>query len=690
MNTLYLDLETYSPVPIRNGVFAYAEKAEIMLVACAVNGEPVEVFDLTTPSSALVNSFWLEIGEKIEDADQIVIHNAGFDLTILQAVGEGIDVSKVVCTFSQALALGLPGSLADLCQIFNINADKSKSDNGKALINLFCKPRPKNSKLRRATRGTHPKEWKEFIEYARLDIEATRELFKRLPQWNYPTLEYDLWMLDRKINERGFAVDVDLATKALAAVEQAQIQLADRSLELSDGQLASTRQRDAMLRYVLDVHGVTLPDMRADTLERRLEDQHLPPAVRELIAVRLSATTSSTAKYSALLRSVSSDGRLRGTQQYCGASRTGRWSGRIFQPQNLPSKGLPPQDEIDLGVRALKAGIADLICPDVMQAASAAIRGCIIAQEGRKLVASDLANIEGRVAAWLTGETWKIEAFAAYDGGLGHDLYKLAYARAFKVSTESVSKDQRQIGKVMELALGYGGGVGAFITFAAVYGIDLDQMARGAKDGIPAEVWSEATRAYDWAAKQGRTYGLEAHVYCVCDSLKRMWRLAHPHISSSWKKMEDAVGAALFMPGRVIPCGRVCFRTEGAWLRMVLPSGRSVCYASPRVSENGEISYMGINQYSRKWSRIKTYGGKLFENACQAVARDVMADAMIRIENEGYRVILTVHDEVITEVHDLPEWNATELSALLCRGAPWTSGLPLAASGFEAKRYRKG
>jgi DNA polymerase len=253
-----------------------------------------------------------------------------------------------------------------------------------------------------------------------------------------------------------------------------------------------------------------------------------------------------------------------------------------------------------------------------------------------------------------------------------------------------VDKQQRQVGKVMELALAYEGGVGAFLTFAAVYGIDLDAMADEAWDSIPSHIKREAADYLAWRVSQGLgQYGLSDETFVVCDSFKRMWREAHPAISSYWKELESAAIQAVLRPGVTVVARKLKFRRDGGWLRMVLPSGRAVCYASPKV-EGGKLSYRGVNQYTRKWSRLKTYGGKLFENACQAVARDVMAENMPAIEDAGYELLLTVHDEDITETPDSPDYSAEGLSALMATNPPWALGLPLAAGGFEAYRYRKG
>jgi DNA polymerase len=339
----------------------------------------------------------------------------------------------------------------------------------------------------------------------------------------------------------------------------------------------------------------------------------------------------------------------------------------------------------------LKAGCADLIFPNVMKLTSSTIRGCIIAPPGKKLAVADLSNIEGRGLAWLAEEKWKLQAFRDFDAGIGHDLYKLAYAKAFRVSPESVVHDQRQIGKVMELMLGYGGGVGAFITGAATYGFDIEEMAENAWDYLPGEQVHEAEGFLEWVNKKRMSrFGLSDRAFLVCDVFKRLWRAAHPRTASFWGELEAAVRQAINNRGNTFECRKLRVRRDGAWLRIVLPSGRALCYPFPKISDEGEISYMGMNQYTRKWSRIKTYGGKLAENVTQAFARDVMYYNMPAIEDAGFELLLSVHDEDITQCPDTERFTATQLSSIMSTVPAWCKGLPLAAAGFESYRYRKG
>jgi DNA polymerase len=324
-----------------------------------------------------------------------------------------------------------------------------------------------------------------------------------------------------------------------------------------------------------------------------------------------------------------------------------------------------------------------------MELCANAMRGVIIAPPGKKIVVADLSNIEGRVLAWLAGEEWKLQAFRDFDAGVGEDLYKVAYGRAFHIDPSLIAKDsiERQIGKTMELAMGYQGGVGAFVTFATAFGIDLEQLP---SDSIPSDVWEEAEGFYEWSIEKKRpTFGLSKRAFMTCDSLKRLWRRAHPFTTNLWFRVEDMVRHAIDNEGEEVFYMHVWFVRKGNWLRIVLPSGRALSYPAPRI-EDGKLSFMGINQYTRKWSRISTYGGKISENMTQAVARDVFKANYPAILEAGYEIRLPVHDENITYAPDGLMYGPKHLSSLMAVVPTWASGLPLAAAGFEGYRYRKG
>ena len=354
-----------------------------------------------------------------------------------------------------------------------------------------------------------------------------------------------------------------------------------------------------------------------------------------------------------------------------------------------PSPGFDEEAQ-EAAIESLKAGSADLVYDNVMRLTSDCIRGCIIAPPKRKLCVADLANIEGRALAWLASEEWKLEAFRDFDRGIGADIYKLAYAKSFGTAPDKVDKQQRQIGKVQELMLGYEGGVGAYLTGAATYGFDVGDLADAVRKATPADTWARTLDSFDWFKSKGLTYGLPVPHWAACRVLVDSWREAHANTKELWGGLKNAYALAVGNPGETFSAGKhLKVRRDGAWLRIRLPSGRYLCYLQPEVNDKGQCSYMGIDQYTRQWKRIKTHGGKLVENVTQAVARDVLFANMPAIEAAGYQILVSIHDELLTETPDTSEFSSDALADLMSTVPAWATGLPLAAAGFEAYRYRK-
>lgn len=318
MSTLWLDLETYSTVPIKHGAHRYAEEAEVLLVALAVDDLPTGVWD-----TQFRPTWKHDLQHQIDAADTVVIHNSAFDRTILRHQGVNVPLDKIEDTMVMALAHSLPASLGALCDILGVPVDKAKDKSGKKLIQLFTKPCPRNWKIRRATAETHADDWSSFTEYARLDVDAMRDIHGRLPRWNYTHGERHLWQLDQGINDRGIAVDVDLAKSAIRAFRRASGSLAARAVSLTGGAVPSATQRDKLLDYLRTARGLELDDLTRATVETLMKSD-LDPLTRELLEIRQQASATSPAKYGALMDAASTDGRLRGTIQFCGAGRTGR------------------------------------------------------------------------------------------------------------------------------------------------------------------------------------------------------------------------------------------------------------------------------------------------------------------------------------------------------------------------------
>ena len=676
MKRLWVDVETRGP-NFSQGNAKYALTVEIIMIQWAVDDGSVHVEE--GPS--------LEFIEAAETADEIWAHEAGFDRTMIETTAwwPKIPLTKWRCTAALCRMHGLPGGLDKLSTIFKLGED-AKIKGGKEWIDLFSKPKADGNYN---DKQSHPAQWAEFLRYGGGDVIAMREVWRKCPKWNATPRMWAFWHLDQRMNARGVAVDLTLADECVQATTIAKKLMATRTAELTDEVVQATTQRDRLLAYMAD-EGVSLPDLKADTVERRLEDESLPAHIKELLRVRQQASKASTAKYSRAINQ-HVGGRLRNLLVFCGAARTGRWAGRTLQPQNLP-RPKHKQWEIDVAIRMFRAGAIDLYDPDnILGLASSCLRGLIVAGEGSKLVTSDLKNIESRIIAWVAGEQWKLDAFAAYDKGEGPDTYKATYARAFNISVEEIGDDdlRRTIGKILDLALQYFGGVGAVCAMAETYGLDLNELAAAAWSAISAEFKSEAKTAYAKAVKRHRTYGLEERVWIALYALVLMWRAAHPGTCNFWAELDNACKMATKVPGKEYRVGRfIVIDRQGNWLRIRLPSGRYLSYPAPRDGDF-DSSFLGVDPYTKSWVRISTYSGKRTQNIAEGVGADILMEGLLAADEKGYNPVLSVHDEALTEPPDEPQYNDEALSRLLVESASWAKGIPLAAEGFTDYRYHK-
>lgn len=735
MSYLFLDFETFSEADLKKvGSYAYAEHptTEVLICTYAFDDEPVQVWDCTDGSD-MPGDLHRALRRLVKPNSRIkmVWHNGSmFDRLIMKHCWDfDIPVSNTIDTMIWAFRHALPGSLDALCEVLGVSADNAKDKRGKALIQRFSKPTPKNYKIRRYTAETHPDEWALFIKYAVSDITAMREVFHKLPRWGNSEFEDRVLELDQLINDRGFKVDVALAEAAIEAVEKHKAQLqatAAAKYGMSHNGCLSTSLLTGkdflpILRELAPAHRIH--NAQKSTLNDLLADDDLPDDARTIIEMRLGAASTASAKYTPLLLGRSSDDRRRGCIQYGGAKRTLRWAGKAFGPQNL-ARGYYHDEELYRGILALLKRRAHRRF-DIAKLTASTVRSCIIPEAGHKFVVADYSNVEGRGLAWLAGEETALDTFRA-----GLDIYCVTAGKMFGMEPDYIKKerkDLRQIGKACELGLGYAGGVGAFVQFAKNLGLDLVDMAKTMDGTFPDHIWAATARGYEWARIQEAkrpprpgekddrpSYILDKKVWRTCDAIKRMWRESHPETVAFWRDIEDAAMAAIRNPGKEFTAGPrgVKFsrnvetdnngnKVAGWWLRMTLPSGRVMSYPGVglsvsketdedgKVSTNVRIKYQGENQLTRQWGFQYTYSGKLVENCTQALCRDLLANALLNVEANGYPIVLHVHDEIICETPDTPEYSVAELERLMCELPEWAEGFPLVAEGAEMKRYAK-
>lgn len=717
---IYMDTETRSEVPISHGVKAYVRGNyfRVLMVQYALDDGPITVWE-PIEGEPMPDDLYAAL-RLPRDQRKFVFHNSVFDRNVINAsgiLGIHLDPEDIIDTMVQALAHGFPGGLGALSEIFGLPVDKAKDRRGTLLINLFCVPQSRLDYIGFHTKATRPVEWEEFTIYGERDIAAMREIHKRLPTINYPDKEHALWVLDQRINDRGIPVDVELAQAAINEAKAERKRLNNRTFGLTDGEVDAATKRDALLEAIAKQYGIILPDLRSKRIQDYLDkpDQYMkavaadgrelekvlsadmPSELRELLSVRAQSSMNSAAKYRRVVEQ-HCDGRMCYTMQMYGASRTGRDAGRGLQPQNLRRamtwKNVPEfrlEESMEIDMDAIKGGYISLLYDNVMDVLADSVRSVICAKPGMKLVTSDYSNIEGRGIAYLAGEEWKIRYFEDYDAGqIEFDNYKMAYARSMNVKPENVTKEGRQIGKAQELGLGYEGGVNAFVTMATVNRMDLPKMADAVWQTGRIDMLRDCQKKFKWAKEKGHAGGLSERVYSACEYLKLQWREAHPKIVVFWAKLKEAFFNAMTNPGEVFDVnGKLKFKRVKSYLFIRLPSGRCLTYLNPRLDEEGNLSFMGVNGYSKKFERIKTYSGKLAENVTSAFARDILFYHMPLVEQAGYNIVLRVHDELVCEVPDTDEYNPRGLGYWMTRPFEWHKDMPLAAGGFEAHRYRK-
>ena len=538
---LFIDVESYCDQDLKAvGVYKYAETAKVILVAYSVDGGNVAVWDRAyapTPPADLI--------EAMTACDTATSHNAQFERVVMSGPAQAnlpqIPLTKWRCSMAQASSHALPAGLDELCEVLNLPSDQAKSKDGKKLIRLFCGPQPANRKIQHPTKQTHPDEWERFVEYCRQDVVALIAIDNLLPIWNWNASAIAEWHLNQVINDRGFKVDRELTKAAAAGAVVEKARIGERFRELTNGAVDRPSLRAQFLNYLNTTYALGIEDTTTATFQALLDKGVDNPVVAELLNLSMRGNKSSTAKYATLDEMTQNDGRFRGPLQFCGAGRTRRDAGRGFQGQNLPSRGLPKQEATDAFIEQIKAGTYDFSNPQTMRLASAALRGCIVPSAGNQLLIADLANIEGRLVAFLAGETWKIEAFKEYDKGTGPDLYNVTACSIVGGDPWNLPKSIRNsFGKVPELALGYQGGVAGIQQFAKGYGVKFaDHWTTIQEKLAPQQIeWAQDSAKKAWAKRRMVEMGISEIEWTASEAVKLAWRHKHPKVKQIWQDLE--------------------------------------------------------------------------------------------------------------------------------------------------------
>lgn len=643
MDTLAIDIETYSDVSLPDcGVHRYAasEQFEILLFAYSLNDEPTQIIDLAS-------------GEKIPDkimeylTDDSVIktaYNAAFERNCINRFfGLSLKPEGWRCTLVQASMLSLPLSLEGVGEALNL--DKKKMSEGKDLIRYFCmpcKPTKANGGRTRNLPSDAPEKWELFKTYCIRDVDVEKQIRNKLAKFPIPDREQKLYCMDQRINDRGIMVDQELIGHAVACDLLYKETVTKKAYEISG---LENPNSVSQLKDWLNEKGIEVDSLAKAAVEELVENTQ--GDVAEMMKLRLAMSKTSVKKYEAMERSVCPDGRVHGLLQFYGANRTGRWAGRLVQIHNLPQNHM---EDLELARSIVKEGRYDLVellydsTPDVL---SELIRTAFVARPGCRFIVSDFSAIEARVMGYLAGEGWVMEEFR----GAGK-IYEQTASKMFHIPIEEITKGSpyRARGKVASLACQYGGAEGALISMGALNFVEEEELK----------------------------------------GLVQSWRTANPHIVNYWYEIDGAVKAAV-KERKMTKVGMVTVYYQSGMLKIALPSGRVLSYVRPRMTVNRfgseSVSYEGIGT-NRKWTRIEFYGAKFCENIVQATARDVLAEAMLRLEKKEFDIVCHIHDEVVLEV---PEGSSSveEVNEIMAVCPDWCEGLPLKAAGFESPFYKK-
>lgn len=637
MTTISIDFETYSECDIKTaGGYNYAAhpSTEVLCMAWAIDDEEPQLW---TPGDPIPQRLY----DELDGAGQIWAWNAAFERAVWkhQMHKHGwyceIDATQWNDTAALAAILALPRALGQCAQVLHLS--EQKDTRGRYLIQRLCQPY-------RGERRRDPELLEELYAYCKQDVRTERAIKNLLqPYKPMSDVEREVWLLDQEINWRGLGIDTGNVENAIDLIFQTAHRLNAKAQEISGGVLPDVGSRARVMAWAQS-RGYTLTGYDKNAVLEALADPALPDDVRQVLEIRQTLGKASTSKYQSMQNLAGADNRARGVFSYHGA-QTGRWAGRGFQPQNLPRPAFSDTDNCITLFDQRDPEIIETLYGDPMVALSSCLRGMIVPAEGNRFLVSDFSAIEARVLAWLADEQGPLDVFR--EGG---DIYCHAATGIYNREITPKDKDERQIGKVAVLALGYQGGVGAFQTMAKAYRVEVkDEDA---------------------------------------DRIKVAWRKAHPKIVRFWYALEAVAQNAVRHKGHAFDAGPITFRVVGNFLFAKLPSGRRLAYYHPTIGHDGLEFWGTDSKLGGRWGKLNTYGGKLCENVTQAVARDLLAESMLRLEAKGYQTVASIHDEVICEM-PIGSGSLAEMEATMCELPDWATGLPMDAEGFECERYRK-
>lgn len=653
---LFIDVETYSSVDIKeSGAYKYIESPdfEILIIGYALDDGPVKIVDL-----AQGEEMPEEFEEALLDPDCVkVAHNAVFERLSLKRIGYNVPAEQWYCTSVKAAYCGLPLSLDGVSKALNLT-DK-KLDTGKALIKYFscpCKATRVNGMRTRNYPEHAPEKWEMYKEYNKYDVLAEREIFKRLEAYIIPDIERKMYVLDQNINDRGILVDMELAESAIAVDNTYTSILTQHAQQLT--RLENPNSPVQIRQWIEKATGCVVMSLSKETMPDLMKEFADYPDVIELLDIRKKLSKTSIKKYYAMLNCAMKDHRVRGTFQFYGANRTGRWAGRLLQLQNLSKNHISHIEVPREMIRARDWESVEMMYDDVADILSQLVRTALIASPGKVFSVADFSAIEARVISWLANEKWRMDVFRG-DG----KIYEATGAKMFNVPISAITKGSvlRDKSKISELALGYEGSLGA-----------LKRMG-------------------------GERMGLSDTEMM---SLVRKWRSANPAIVDMWKEIDEASKEAVRYQRPVsCTCRNIIFDCNGEFMTIQLPSGRKLFYYGPKFKDKKigrsmmptrVLCYQGVVQETKQWGEIDTYGGKLTENIVQAISRDLLGNSMLNLDANDYHPVCHIHDEVLCEV---PEENAQayyeEMASIMSTPPEWASDLPLRADGYTTPFYLK-